>query len=63
MENLGSGRQIKKVRKAGELGHKSQSFRRVYETWNIRDYRLFCRRGAGEKLIGEGYWEKCYYRK
>lgn len=53
----------KKVRKAGELGRKSQSFKRVYETWDIRDYRLFCGRRAGEKLIGKGYWEKCYYRK
>lgn len=53
----------KKVRQTKGLGQKSQSFKRVYETWNIRDYRSFSRRNAGERLIGKEYWEKCYYRK
>lgn len=51
------------MRKPEGLGHKSLYFKRVYETWNIRDYRLFCGQREGEKLIGKEYWEKCYYRK
>lgn len=41
------------MRKARELGRKFKSFKRVYEMWNIRDYRLFYGRKAGEKLIGK----------
>ena len=51
----------RKVRKERMLRNKSKSYKKVYETWNIRDYRFYGRKPVEEDLVAR--WKKIYLRK
>ena len=53
----------RKVRKERTLRNKSKSYKKIYETWNIRDYRFYERKP--NEIDGDwvARWEKYYHRK
>lgn len=54
----------KKVRRTGFLSGKSKRFRKVYETWNVCDYRFFEPKDPNMKDKSEiNHWKKWYLRK
>lgn len=54
----------RKVRRTKGLGVKSKSYKKVYESWDICDYRFFMKKEhfieSAEELEK---WKKYYYRK
>lgn len=54
----------RKVRRTKELGIKSKSYKKVYESWDICDYRFYIKKehfvACAEDLEK---WKRYYYRK
>ena len=53
----------KKERKTQDLGNKSNYYRKVFETWNICDYRFYKEKEIGMDEEELQHWKKWYYRK
>ena len=53
----------RKVRKERTLRNKSKNYKKIYETWNIRDYRFYERKP--NEIDGDwvARWKKYYHRK
>lgn len=53
----------RKVRKNKIAKNKSKHYKRVFESWNIRDYRFYKRNSDFQCEEGLVIWEKYYHRK
>ena len=53
----------KKVRKEMFFYRKSKKYKRIYESWNIVDYRFYKRKPLETEGEFLRIWEKFYYRK
>lgn len=53
----------KKERKTEDLGNKSNNYRKVFDSWNICDYRFYEEKEVGMDEGQHHFWEKWYHRK
>lgn len=53
----------RKVRNTVDLAGKSNHYKKVYESWDVCDYRFYeeCKIGLNEDELG--FWKKWYLRK
>jgi hypothetical protein len=53
----------RKVRKTKEVGGKSKNYRKLYESWNISDYRFYEPKTCDMNEDELQWWMNGYYRK
>lgn len=53
----------KKERKTKNLGNKSNNYRKVFDSWNICDYRFYKEKEIAMDEEEIHSWEKWYHRK
>ena len=53
----------RKIRKAADLGGKSNLYKKEFESWDIRDYRIYeeCKTDLNDEDLN--FWRKWYLRK
>lgn len=54
----------RKVRRTKEIGRKSKNYKKVYESWNLCDYRFYMEKESYVETDEDlRRWKKYYYRK
>ena len=53
----------RKVRRVKFLSGKSKLYRKIYETWDIVDYRFYEKKPLSSDEKWLKIWRKCYYQK
>lgn len=54
----------RKVRKAKSLGMKSKNYKKIYESWDICDYKFYLQKEHFVKCAEDlEKWKKYYHRK
>lgn len=53
----------RKVRRTKGLGRKSKNYKKIYESWDICDYRFYMEKERFEEKGDLMRWKKYYYRK
>lgn len=67
-KKFGKRQANKKIRKTAGLSGKSNNYKKIYESWNVCDYRIYSDKikwFGGEKIEKDSlnHWEKWYLRK